>query len=74
MRWHCPPRRAATVRCPAIPCCAVGEGVKGDPIWDVVATYLRDKKTIRGVKLNEPKIVGVGKKNPGIAGYKGGLS
>jgi sulfur-oxidizing protein SoxB len=52
----------------------VGEGVTGEPIWDVVAKYLRDKKTIRGVKLNEPKIIGVGKKNPGIAAYKGGLS
>jgi sulfur-oxidizing protein SoxB len=49
----------------------VGEGVTGEPIWDVVASYLRDKKTIKGVKLNTPKIVGIGKNNPGIADYDG---
>jgi len=53
---------------------AGGEGVTGEPIWDVVASYLRDKKVIKGVKLNEPKIVGIGKSNPGIADYKGGMS
>jgi sulfur-oxidizing protein SoxB len=52
----------------------VAEGAEGEPIWDVVATYLRDKKVIKGLKLNEPKIVGVGKSNPGIADYKGGVS
>ena len=52
----------------------VAEGVTGEPIWDVVATYLRDKKVIKGLKLNEPKIVGIGKSNPGIADYKGGVS
>jgi sulfur-oxidizing protein SoxB len=52
----------------------VGEGVTGEPIWDVVASYLRDKKTIKGVKLNTPKIVGAGKKNPGIAAYDGSYS
>ena len=52
----------------------VGEGVQGEPIWDVVASYLRDKKVIKGLKLNEPKIIGVGKNNPGIADYDGGLS
>jgi len=49
----------------------VGEGATGEPVWDVVAAYLRDKKTIKGVKLNTPKIVGIGKKNPGIADYDG---
>ncbi|HJX57319.1 MAG TPA: thiosulfohydrolase SoxB [Thiobacillus sp.] len=52
----------------------VSEGVTGEPIWDVVASYLRDKKVIKGLKLNEPKIVGIGTQNPGIAGYKGGVS
>ncbi len=52
----------------------VGEGVQGEPIWDVVASYLRDKKVIKGLKLNEPRIIGVGKSNPGIADYDGGLS
>ncbi len=52
----------------------VGEGVTGEPIWDVVAAYLRDKKTIKGVKLNTPKVVGIGKNNPGIADYDGVVS
>ncbi|MFP5465313.1 MAG: thiosulfohydrolase SoxB [Gammaproteobacteria bacterium] len=52
----------------------VAEGATGEPIWEVVASYLRDKKVIKGLKLNEPKIVGVGKSNPGIANYKGGVS
>ena len=44
----------------------VGEGVTGTPIWDVVAEYLRDVKVIKPVKLNLPKVVGLGK-NPGMA-------
>jgi S-sulfosulfanyl-L-cysteine sulfohydrolase len=51
----------------------VGEGVTGTPVWDVVAEYLRDKKVIKGVKLNTPKIVGIGKDNPGIENYDGVL-
>mgnify|MGYP001059985550 FL=1 len=38
----------------------------GEPIWDVVAGYLRDEKVIKDVKLNEPKIIGA-KGNPGYA-------
>jgi sulfur-oxidizing protein SoxB len=44
----------------------VAEGAKGEPIWDVVATYLRSKKTITPRTLNLPKIVGI-QGNPGIA-------
>ncbi len=51
----------------------VAEGAEGEPIWEVAAVYLRDKKVIKGLKLNEPKIIGVGRNNPGIAGYKGGM-
>jgi sulfur-oxidizing protein SoxB len=43
----------------------VGEGVTGTPIWEVVAEYLRDVKVIKPVKLNLPKVVGMGK-NPGM--------
>jgi sulfur-oxidizing protein SoxB len=43
----------------------VGEGVQGAPIWDVVAEYLRDIKTVKPVKLNQPKVVGMGN-NPGM--------
>ncbi|MGA8863626.1 MAG: thiosulfohydrolase SoxB [Gallionella sp.] len=44
----------------------VGEGVTGEPIWDVVSGYLRDKKTITPRKLNLPKLIGV-ENNAGIA-------
>jgi len=43
----------------------VAEGAKGEPIWDVVTTYLKDRKTIAPVKLNLPKLVGI-EGNPGI--------
>lgn len=38
----------------------------GEPIWDVVAGYLRDQKVIKDVALNEPKIIGA-ENNPGYA-------
>ena len=43
----------------------VAEGASGEPIWDVVVKYLRDKKVIRPPKLNRPRLIGV-KGNPGI--------
>ena len=44
----------------------VAEGVSGEPIWDVITKYLRDRKTIAHVSPNLPKLVGV-EGNPGIA-------
>jgi sulfur-oxidizing protein SoxB len=44
----------------------VSEGVTGEPIWDVVTSYLRDKKVITPRKLNLPKLIGV-EGNDGIA-------
>jgi sulfur-oxidizing protein SoxB len=35
-------------------------------IWDVVADYLRDKKTITEVNANQPRLKGIGS-NPGIS-------
>jgi sulfur-oxidizing protein SoxB len=46
----------------------VGSKAPGEPIWDTVATYLRDQKTVKIKKLNTPKLVGVDG-NPGIASY-----
>ncbi len=46
----------------------VGSKSPGRPIWDVVADYLRDQKTVKIKKLNTPKLVGV-KDNPGVAEY-----
>ena len=44
----------------------VAEGAKGEPIWDVVETYLRNQKVIKAPVLNQPKLVGV-EGNPGMA-------
>lgn len=44
----------------------VAEGAQGEPIWEVVARYLRDQKVLSPRKLNLPAIKGV-QGNPGIA-------
>jgi sulfur-oxidizing protein SoxB len=44
----------------------VAEGASGEPIWEVVATYLRSQKVVKPVKLNQPTIKGASG-NPGIA-------
>jgi sulfur-oxidizing protein SoxB len=44
----------------------VAEGASGEPIWDVVSRWLRDKKTVSPRKLNVPALKGV-EGNPGIA-------
>ena len=44
----------------------VAEGAKGEPIWDVVAGYLRDRKAVPPLRLNQPVIKGVSN-NPGLA-------
>ena len=45
---------------------SVAQPLKGRPVWDVVAEYLRDVKTIKQVDLNEPIIKGVAG-NPGFS-------
>jgi sulfur-oxidizing protein SoxB len=45
---------------------SVQENVQGEPIWDVVAKYLRDRKVIKPRQLNVPTMIGV-KGNPGLA-------
>jgi sulfur-oxidizing protein SoxB len=37
-----------------------------EPIWDVMARYLRSRKTIRPSTLNVPRLIGV-EGNPGLA-------
>jgi len=44
----------------------VAEGAAGEPVWDVLAGYLRAKKVIRGVQPARPALSGV-KGNPGIS-------
>jgi len=43
----------------------VAEGATGEPIWELVSRWLRDRKTVTPRRLNEPRLVGV-KGNPGI--------
>jgi sulfur-oxidizing protein SoxB len=44
----------------------VGQGVTGEPIWDVVGGWLRQQKTVAPRRLNAPKLVGMDG-NPGMA-------
>jgi len=44
----------------------VAEGASGEPIWDVVSGWLRDKKVVTPRQLNMPKLIGVSG-NPGLA-------
>lgn len=46
----------------------VGSQAPGEPIWETVAKYLRDVKTVEIEKLNTPVLKNVSG-NPGIAGY-----
>jgi S-sulfosulfanyl-L-cysteine sulfohydrolase len=43
----------------------VAEGIKGEPIWDVVSRHLRAAKTIPPLTVNRPRLLGV-KDNPGL--------
>ncbi len=49
----------------------VGSVSPGPPVWDVVADYLRERKTARIGHFNTPGIIDVGD-NPGIAAYRSG--
>ena len=42
------------------------KAVGGEPIWDLMAKYLKDVKTVKAKSLNMPKIEGA-KGNPGFA-------
>ncbi len=44
----------------------VGEGVTGEPIWEVVAGWLRDQKVVTPRRLNAPRLIGMAG-NPGLA-------
>jgi len=39
----------------------------GDPVWEVVETYLKARRSIAPPKVNMPRLVGV-EKNPGVMG------
>ena len=44
----------------------VREGVSGEPVWDVVDRHLRAQKRIPPLRVNQPRLEGVGR-NPGLA-------
>jgi sulfur-oxidizing protein SoxB len=44
----------------------VAEGAEGQPIWEVVETYLKNNQELPPRKLNQPKLVGMDG-NPGWA-------
>ena len=43
----------------------VAEGASGEPVWDVVAQWLRSEKVVKPRKLNTPRLIGV-QGNPGV--------
>ena len=43
----------------------VGEGITGEPIWEVVSRHLRTLKTVPALPANRPRFIGV-KDNPGL--------
>ena len=43
----------------------VGSKAPGKPIWDVVASYLRNQKHVNITQVNSPKLLNVNN-NPGI--------
>jgi sulfur-oxidizing protein SoxB len=43
----------------------VGAKSPGEPVWDTVAAYLKDKKVVEVKKLNTPELKGLGS-NPGM--------
>jgi sulfur-oxidizing protein SoxB len=45
----------------------VAEGAQGEPVWDVVAKWLKAKKKLAPLTPNEPKLIGM-QGNPGMGG------
>jgi len=44
----------------------VAEGVAGEPVWDIVERYLKDRKTIAPRAVNVPRLIGM-EHNAGLA-------
>jgi sulfur-oxidizing protein SoxB len=45
----------------------VAENASGEPVWEVVSRYLRDRKVIAPPRLSLPRLIGVA----GNRGYSG---
>ncbi|MFT7289035.1 MAG: sulfur-oxidizing protein SoxB [Halieaceae bacterium] len=50
----------------------VGSQSSGEPVWEVVARYLRARKNVRIDRLESPSLINV-RGNPGIVDYRGEL-
>jgi len=50
----------------------VNSSSPGDPVWEVVAGYLRDRKNVRIDRLESPVLKNM-RGNPGVADYRGKL-
>lgn len=86
MRYHCDPTRGigerisgmtlagkpieAAKRYKVASWAPVAEGASGEPVWDVVARYLRARRVIPPVTPNRPSLTGV-EGNPGLSGSSG---
>ena len=44
----------------------VAEGASGEPIWELVGGYLRERKTVGPLTVNLPRLIGV-QGNPGVS-------
>ncbi|MFL6572501.1 MAG: thiosulfohydrolase SoxB, partial [Burkholderiales bacterium] len=44
----------------------VAEGASGEPVWEVVARYLRSQRIVALRQVNQPKVLSV-KGHPGIS-------
>jgi sulfur-oxidizing protein SoxB len=44
----------------------VAEGIKGEPIWELVSRSLRERKTVAPLEASRPRLLGV-QDNPGLA-------
>ena len=64
LRLHGKPLDAAK-RYKVVGWAPVAESTKGEPVWDVVERYLKDRKTITPRAPNVPRLIGVGK-NQGL--------
>lgn len=45
----------------------VAPGAEGQPIWEILETYLRDQKVIKPRPLNQPRLIGMKPNDPGVS-------
>ena len=48
---------------------AAARDANTEPVWELVARHLREVKTIKPLKLNQPRLIGVGS-NPGLVTHQ----